>query len=215
MIILAIQSTYTSIEIGLYNKNTMTLLGHSTVEKIHTSLLLDTINMLLNTSLLTIKDVGVCVTNCGPAPFTTLRTVIATVNGLKAALNIPVIGINGLDALSIEYNTYKDKIVIVLDAFGSDFYFYLNSTKKGLCSKDQIRTLIEMNSITHIAGNGGPLIKNSLTKESDYHLIDVEKGTCSLNTLIEHGIEKIDLLAQDNIPSTYITPLYFKEICFF
>lgn len=215
MIILAIQSTYTSIEIGLYQKEPLNLIACSSISKADTAHLLKNIDTLLINASLSIEHLAVCIVNRGPAPFTTLRTVIATVNGLKASLKIPVIGVNGLEALNSEYTKEKKNGMIVLNAFAHDFYFYINAAQNGLCSFNKIREIIEQNNIINIIGNGGPLIKDVIQKNINYQFIDSEKGTCSLNTLISQGIYLSKTVVENEIFNTYVSPLYFKEINIF
>jgi tRNA A37 threonylcarbamoyladenosine modification protein TsaB len=215
MIILAIQSTYVGIEIALYNTDFMHFLGHALVPKNETSTVLSTIDTLLINHKLTINKIGYCLVNRGPAPFTTLRTVIATANGLKAALQIPLIGMSGLDLLSSEYDMTKRKAIILLNAFANDFYFYIDNNLKGIGSMEEIKSILKSNDITSIIGNGGPLIKNNLPHEFSWKFVDSEKGTCSLHTLITEGYQQATNPLYSPKINPYITPLYFKEMIIF
>ncbi|HTM06265.1 MAG TPA: hypothetical protein VL201_03400 [Patescibacteria group bacterium] len=215
MIILAIQSTYVGIEIALYNTDFVHFLENVLIPKNETSTILSVLDTLLINHKLTINKIGCCLVNRGPAPFITLRTVIATANGLKAALQIPLIGMSGLDLLSSEYDMTKGKAIILLNAFANDFYFYIDNNLKGVCSMQEIKSILKNNNITSIIGNGGPLIKNNLSNEFSGEFIDPEKGNCSLHTLISHGYQQaIDPLCRTNT-TPYITPLYFKEVTIF
>lgn len=62
--------------------------------------------------------------NTGPAPFTTLRTVVVTVNGLGFATGVPLVPVNGIVQLAIEAHgaEYK-RTYAVMNAFGSDVYY--------------------------------------------------------------------------------------------
>ncbi len=69
-------------------------------------------------------DLTFIAVNQGPSPFTTLRVVITTVNGILFAKKIPLIGVDGLRAFLTEYTTSKSEMVIaLLNAFNNDIYF--------------------------------------------------------------------------------------------
>ncbi|RTL07215.1 hypothetical protein EKK58_03500 [Candidatus Dependentiae bacterium] len=218
MIILAIQSTYTSIEFGLYRHDTNAPVASSSVSKAETAKLLERINTILHTNSLAIQDIVGCIVNQGPAPFTTLRTVIATVNGIAAVRRIPILGINGLAALNEEYSLHQKNNIILLNAFANDFYFYINTVQNGICSLDTIKELIQKHHIVSIIGNGIPLIKHVLHNTNNhYQYIDPEKGTCSLDTLVKSGMQQIttQILKQKFVEPAYVAPLYYKEINIF
>jgi tRNA threonylcarbamoyl adenosine modification protein YeaZ len=62
--------------------------------------------------------------NQGPSPFTTLRVVITTVNGLLFAKKIPLVGVDGLRAFLSDYTPSKSGLVVtLLNAFNNDIYF--------------------------------------------------------------------------------------------
>jgi tRNA threonylcarbamoyl adenosine modification protein YeaZ len=81
---------------------------------------------------LCLEDLAFIFVNQGPAPFTTLRTVLSTVNALSFARHIPLVGIDSLKALAAESSSVhtiraqdNNKIITValLDAFNSDVYY--------------------------------------------------------------------------------------------
>ncbi len=59
----------------------------------------------------------------GPGPFTTLRVVITTINGLLFSERIPLVGIDGLQAFLSEYADTPGVVVALLNAFNNDIYF--------------------------------------------------------------------------------------------
>lgn len=217
MIILAIQSTYLSIEIGVYKKDVTIPIAYDVVSKTETATLLTHITKALGNSSLRIEDLTACIVNQGPAPFTTLRTVIATANGIGASLKIPIIGANGLEAFATEYNLDNKDSIILLNAFANDFYFYTNTFENGICSLDQIKKLIEQHHISNIIGNGGPVIQQTLDNTNNcYKFIDTEKGACSLNTLVDYAMGQANFSLQKQfLKQNYVSPLYFKEINIF
>lgn len=100
---LVLQSTYDLIEIGLGVD--YTLLDQLSLNKMdaNRNLILEINNLLLKHNL-NLEQLSFIATNLGPAPFTSLRVVIVTVNGLAFATGIPLIGVNGLQAFVTEFN---------------------------------------------------------------------------------------------------------------
>ncbi len=100
---LIIQHTEQTVEIALFDNAQCR--GSVAVEKSAASaLLIPKIQELLTTNNLQLSDLDFIAANAGPGPFTTLRTILATVNGLGYAVSIPLIGIDGLDAMLDEVN---------------------------------------------------------------------------------------------------------------
>ncbi len=122
---LIIQHTEHTVEIGLFDGAQMQ--DRACVEKSQASaLLIPTIKELLssnNSAITACVFIGV---NAGPGPFTTLRTILATVNGLSYASQVPLIGIDGLDAMldQAKHDGLADRAVVALfNAFAGDLYF--------------------------------------------------------------------------------------------
>src|SRR3989338_1529451 len=112
---LALQATYHSLEYALYDG--MRLIQKKSLIKTQaSSLLMCELNQLLSDHNCTWHDIQFLAVNQGPAPFTTLRALIATVNGISFATHKPLIGIDGLAAFAHEYKS--DAVTLnILNAF--------------------------------------------------------------------------------------------------
>ncbi len=120
---LTVQNTYHHLELALFIDNH--LIDTRTENKHNASkcfvMLLDDLLRNQNCSL---PDISFIAANQGPGPFSTLRVVIASVNGLSFATNIPLIGVDGLNAFLQEYYDPKHpNTVVLLNAFAGDVYF--------------------------------------------------------------------------------------------
>ncbi len=127
-IFLVIHHTTTSVEVGLFE---VTPLGSprqliaSTELHYHatSAQLIPTIQQQLAQAHLALSDLHACAVNVGPGPFTTLRTIIATVNGIAYARPLPLIAVNGLTAfLHEQEENLFEHTVAALNAFGNDCY---------------------------------------------------------------------------------------------
>jgi tRNA threonylcarbamoyladenosine biosynthesis protein TsaB len=123
--IVAIQSTYQTVQLGLFDGTQC--LGESILDKKESSAqLMPSLAALCTAHQWDINRIAYLVTNQGPGPFTTLRTVIASVNGLGFATGIPIIGINALEALIIEFDPDNTLTTLaLLNAFGGELYYGL------------------------------------------------------------------------------------------
>lgn len=105
-------------------------------------------------------------TNQGPGPFTTLRAIITTLNGLSFSTQLPLIGVDGLHALLQEAHTPQPTLAL-LNAFGQDVY-YAYHTPTGITSGwmnidtflSHIQTVTTQPQI--IIGNGGHVYKAAI-----------------------------------------------------
>lgn len=164
---LIIHTRYKDIQLGLYNDGKF--LHAITLEsKLSSKLLTTQINNVLDTGAISLTDLQFIGAHLGPAPFTTLRVALATVNGLAYATGIPLIGVNGLSAIiDNETSVHNDYTLVLLNAFCNDVYFalYEKATSTilkigSMQAKDLIPALAEKYAgIFYIIGNGAELHK--------------------------------------------------------
>src|SRR6266404_76305 len=122
---IAIQNTYEIFEMALFLNDVC--VDHIQEDKRHTSkLFIPLLDQLLKKNNVYINDLDFCAVNCGPGPFSTLRSIIASVNGLHLAINIPLIGIDGLEATFLEfYDSNYANTVVLLNAFNNEVYYLI------------------------------------------------------------------------------------------
>lgn len=214
-IYLALQSTYTAIQIGLFNENTT--LEIATIDKFKASQeLIAAINNLLKTNHYNLSDLSFIAVNQGPAPFTTLRVTIATANGIAFASHIPLIGIDALHTLLSMHSKKKSSVVVLLNAFNHDVYVatkHNDSIETG-CFKALhfLHNLAEKKIDTPIEflGNAVPLYESTiqeLFKEQariNYPLIDFPTLAQIAHAAFERWQEKERISHQ-------LFPLYLKS----
>lgn len=214
---LVIQNTYTSLQMALYSNSARIASVEIDKTKASKDCILE-LQYLLESHSLSFTDLSFIAANQGPGPFTTLRVVIATINGLSFASKIPLIGINAIDAFLQEYaaQPYPNKLVI-LNAFGNDLYYGLqiNTTyvDTGCAAKDLV--LLQSSQKTGdnpilIMGNGilqcHELITTTFGNRA--HFLDPNPETVSLEQIARNGLAHWN--NQENI-SYQLQPLYFKQ----
>ena len=165
---LAVQSTYQGIELALYHGNfsdAQTFID----KKAATANLVSAIDRQLCAAGVTLDQLSFIAVNQGPAPFTTLRVVIATINGISFARNLPLVGVDGLRAFLAPYhdNVYT---LALLNAFAGQLYFALKGPGTFLVGVDaassvlaQVDALIGDHQVT-VIGNGASLFQDAINQ---------------------------------------------------
>jgi len=118
---LCINGTYVETEIGIF-KESACIAKHTDTKRASTYLI-ENIHTLLAQNNLSLRDMSFISLNKGPGPFTTLRVIIASANGISFASGIPLIGINSLKAILKEFSPQTTITIALLNAYGKEVYF--------------------------------------------------------------------------------------------
>ena len=165
-----IQTDYKNVSLGLLKDKV--LIQEILLDKHQVSqFLMDRFLMLLQQHDLTWTDISYIGVNQGPGPFTTLRAIIATVNGISFAVGVPLVGIDGLSTFLTEHTFQTDLVVCIFNAFNQDLYFAVTSNGQTLCSGwksgslllEELAALYITQNITFI-GNGVVLFKKDIKR---------------------------------------------------
>lgn len=168
-VFLSFHNDYEKTYVSLYQEDCL-LESISETNKKSSKNLFNHIGNLLKRHKLTLKDCLFFAANQGPSPFTTLRTVITTVNGLSFATKTPLIGVDGLTTFIEEQKDHSYAYTIaLLNAFCGDVYYALYTTKTKslvITCKPIIETLTLINQLPNgsikLLGNGVELYQNNL-----------------------------------------------------
>jgi len=214
---ISIQNTYQTLELALFANNRLIdkrMTKNRQASKEFVPLLRD----LLKQNNLPIQELSFLAVNQGPGPFSTLRVVISSVNGLNFATTIPLIGIDGLDAFIAEYNdTAYPYTVVLINAFNYDVYFALQQPgkplMKGYKKIDQLLPELASHIPTHVIrflGNGTKLYQDRIEAQfqEQAYLPSPLPHFCSIEQIAQMGLEKWN--KQEGITSQLI-PLHLKK----
>lgn len=212
---LIIHTRYKDIQLGVYHD--CDLIESAVIDsKSSSKLLIHTISDLLRAAAISLNALSFIGCHQGPAPFTTIRVALATVNGLASAQKIPLVGVNGLLAALDEQSHTYDYMLVMLNAFCNDVYYALYEKKRDTIleigyapARDLIIKFSEKYAgIFYIIGNGAQLHKN-LLEEYFAH-----RGIINLDVEMA-SIERIAQLAfkQFNCGDlqTQLLPIYLKN----
>lgn len=212
---LAIQNTYDQVQMAIgddrANLGQIICLDKTVASKECVS----TLDQLLRQNSVSHSSLSFIAVNQGPGPFTTLRVVISTVNGLSFSTGIPLVGINGMQALSCEYPSHSQK-VIFLNAFAGDVYYLIETHGLQTLGAGKAASVIQLISekIPHnpilFLGNGTLLYQDQIvaTFGDRVQFSDPLVSTCSLATIAKQGLAQWH--AKKNV-SYQLQPLYYKQ----
>ena len=171
----------------------------------HSESLMPTINSLLNSLNLSLKDIDLIVTDIGPGSFTGIRIGVATAKAFSDSLNIPTIGISSLEVLAYQI---KENVLVcsTIDCKNDNCYFALYEFKNGnyievespcAKSKQEVLNLLNKNYADKnikFVGNGIP------EKLTDFYLDIYNLGIAGFKKFIEN-----------NNKGEKILPLYLRK----
>lgn len=210
---LTLQSTYDQIELALFSKNQLVELAQ--VSKFTaSSTLVPIIQNGLAQNQLALNDLDFICANLGPAPFTTLRTTIVTVNGLSYASKIPLVGVNGLHAFAKNALPEEQNLIVILNAYSKSVYYAFrigDEISYGWQMLDTFLITIQekfANQEVSIIGLGISNFEAELSSLPSNFVINKNyPGYPELNLIAQAGLE----LYQANLTSHELAPLYLKQ----
>jgi len=144
----------------------------------HSTLLLNSIDFLLDRLGWNLGDLGLVASGIGPGSFTGIRIGISTALGISQTCSIPFAGINGLDAVAHQVEYLSGQIGVLLDAHRSQVYYAEYIREGGRIRRSKKANLVNVSDLEscfagrhlYIAGDldaSGVLAKNN-TAPSDW-----------------------------------------------
>lgn len=203
---LVIYGSYQDLFLGLY-QGTTPLHTHAAHAVRASAQLLPLVDQLLTEHNYTLKDLSFIALDQGPGAFTSLRVVLTTVNGIAFAQRVPLVGCDGLHALSQQMVTQVQSaktppalIVALLNAYNNEVFYQLHAQQKdgsyqevGTASYgdiEEVARLIAEQQASNIwcAGNGAMLHRELLIQRlGDAVHVDSVLPHADLDTLAQQA----------------------------
>lgn len=189
--------------------------GYTHAENLHVF-----IDELLKELSLTIKDLNAVSVSCGPGSYTGLRIGFSAAKGLAYALNIPLITIETLKALSniaIQQTKVDALFCPLMDARRMEVYCAIYD--KNLSEKLSVQALVldddsilkfNLKKDVYFFGDGMPKSKTLLQSLPNSHFI--ENISANASSMVSLAFEKYQ--KQDFADVAYSEPNYLKEFFF-
>jgi len=212
---LALSNNYDEVQVALLKNNTI-ISKKSISKKLASKELISVINELLEHHHIKLAEISCIIANKGPGPFTTLRVVITTVNGISFATGIPMIGVDALQAAAQEWGSAEYPITAVLfNAFGNDLYSRIEQKGsllfQGVLPIDELITLLaSYNLPIRLLGNGVTLHMQALQQGLGSNAVISEEvpAYCSIEAIAQQGVRQWDKTHEG---ASQLMPYYLKK----
>lgn len=217
---ISIQATYSQSHIALFNESScLEVVSH--VDARSSSHLVPSVQNLLQKHDITLSDLSFFALDKGPGAFTSLRVTVATFNGIAFSHKIPLIGVDGLDALLYDMRVHSGFHVALLNAYNNDVYYAVSDEhnlllQKGCKNSDLLlRDLKNMcfPQTIYFSGNGMLLCKDTIKNifSDSATIIEPIQETASVETI---GLLALEQYSCQNEASYSIEPFYLKTQLF-
>ncbi len=121
-VFLTIHARYKDVQWGIFRDTNLIESGADDSKKVSKNFLI-MLDKLLKKHTFVLSDLSFIAAHVGPAPFTTLRVCLTTINGFAFATGIPLVGVNGLEALVDEHKHPHHVTIVLLNAFCHEVYY--------------------------------------------------------------------------------------------
>lgn len=217
---LILHSDYDSVFCGLFQGNTHLATVREHKIKASKNLMLMLVTLLEQRSILW-SDLAFIGVNQGPGPFTTLRVVITTVNGILFSHNTPLVGVDGLQAFLTEYEQPHGLVVVLQNAFNNDIYFGIKhsdgTTQTGWEFNATFLQTLHTNypdmPITFV-GNGTTMHQERIINLFPHaHIPELIPATANLTTIASCALTQWnqELSTQEPLLPLYLKTLDYKQ----
>ncbi len=117
---ISIQATYQSLEIALF-KNNIRVASVLSEQARASSSLVPLLAELLAAQGVLLSQCSFIAADAGPGAFTSLRVVIATINGIAFADTIKLVSVSSFDGFVAQI--HRPRVLMLLNAYNNDVYF--------------------------------------------------------------------------------------------
>lgn len=212
-LILAIQGSYQRSSLALVkNGNILSQVDLDSFQA--SSQLIPCIGKLLEKNNLNLKDLTHIAVDRGPGAFSSLRVTITTANALAYALDIKIIGFNGLQIAAQSFVEKKNRAAgllgVVFNAYSNQVYFSLFDAKKKMFLIQDV--CISLSEVCHL------LEKHNVLKDEVFFIGNLPENLKKEFQVEPYFVsaEEIALAAEKKIYengefSQFVYPLYIKQ----
>lgn len=217
---LALSCNYTHTALALFQGNT--LVTSITDENRQASkTLAPLIRDLLDNNNVILENLDFIAVNQGPGPFSALRVLLATANGISFATDVPLVGVNGLHAFVQEHSCPEYPYTIaLLNAFNQDLFYAIQTPNSplltGYNNYEKLFTEIKQNypnKKLRFIGNGTELFREAILETfGDQAIIPAPLPlTPTIQQIGALGLEKF---GDKKNRAEQLMPLYLKKLSY-
>ena len=215
--LLAIETATKVCSVGLFKNNELIALKEEKGNYSHAENVAVFTDELLKENQLNSSSLSAVVVSKGPGSYTGLRIGVSFAKGLCYALNIPLISIDTLTALTLGFNALNnlkvDLICSMIDARRMEVYAAIYDSDVNLVklisadiiTEESYKNIVQNKKIVFI-GDGVAKCESTLTLTNQ---IFKPEFICSAKHLGQEGYKKFENQEFENV--AYFEPFYLKE----
>lgn len=216
-LILAFDTATDYLSVAIGNSDIIVANRHVYAPRAHLSLLLPTIDELLEEAAISLKEVDALAVGIGPGSFTGSRIGVATAQGLAHGAGKPLVGISSLDVLAEPLLSETALVCPIIDAKRREVYFAFYREGKRLSDyevnfPEELALILDKQTDNIIIGIGDGLneYQSLLTKKLGKRFITAaeDKWYPRAEDLIRSAERRME---ESNLPDYYrVLPIYIR-----
>jgi len=218
MKILSIDTSTKNLSMAVSSGQKIIKTNNIVLHRMLSSSIIPSINKVLKSSKISLKDIDGFAVGLGPGSFTSLRVGLSTVKALAFATNKPVVGVSSLDTIAMSVKDLDcENVCVVCDAKRNLVYSCLYQ-KKGnelkrksdymLISIDELLKVVQKKTI--FVGDGIEIFRDNIAKhcsKTGSKILKDETSWCpEARNLLFLALPKFSKKKYSNINK--LTPLY-------
>ncbi len=218
MKVLALETATMAGSIAIIDDNNLIGEVKINVKIAHSERLMSSVDWLLKSSRISIKDIDAFAVSIGPGSFTGLRIGLSTVKGLSYTTNKPIMPVPTLDAFARRLPFCQHLICPMLDARKNEVYAGLYKWADKRCKKIISETAIkpadflkEINEPTVFIGDGAAAYKELIIERLQDKAVfaPLSKMSPSASSVAEIAVERLkEGITADPVT---LTPFYIRK----
>jgi tRNA threonylcarbamoyladenosine biosynthesis protein TsaB len=212
---LVLYPAYTAFHFGIFQGNTLMHQQTIATKQVAADFLPE-LTTALTTTKNSLEDLDYCAVYTGPGSFTALRIAIAFANGFAFAKNLPLVGVNGFQALA--QASSSDIVIISLQAFSQELYISIQTKESEILAQTctspaqavQLLQIIPAGVSKTFIGNGTPLLIEQMGTgifRTDPHTVWKQIEEPDLQTIAQLSQE---YFRKTQTPTYALEPLYLR-----
>ena len=215
-LLLSIDTATSVCSIALHNDGKLIADQSLHLDQSHSTLLVPSIDTLLNYCQYSLNDLNGIVISMGPGSYTGLRIGTSTAKGLCYSLDIPLVSVNTLEAMALQViaaTPQGEYFCPMIDARRMEVYttmvdYNMNiifPTRPEIVDETSFSDILKEKRVAFF-GNGAEKCKKVINGENAYFIDNVAANASSVGVL---GYEKYKKGEVEN--AAYFEPFYLKE----
>jgi tRNA threonylcarbamoyladenosine biosynthesis protein TsaB len=213
-LILSIETSTTVCSVAIHSRGVLKAVAEVDESGVHAEKIMLLIEQACDNAGVKLKDLDAIAVSEGPGSYTGLRIGVSTAKGLSFGLDIPLIGVNTLQALGSAVQIEPGEYLIpVLDARRMEVYFQVfdsdlqakSSLGSEVLTEDSFQNFLKEGRVIFL-GDAVEKVRDVVQKENSEFNTEIKFSAAHLGQLAFQKFQKKEF---ENL--AYFVPNYLKE----